>query len=479
MRELKANITRINKNFKRPKTGTKNWVYRWIKVPNVIDFSEEIWVRRWVKLSAPESKEQNYAVPVKVKEIKTFKCTFDRCKKSFSDASALKKHMAVHGERQFVCPVESCGKKFLDKSKLKRHQLVHTGERPYKCEICGKKFSLDFNLRTHIRTHTGTKPYKCSYPNCGKRFTQSSNLAAHEKTHAKKAGEGKKPRKARRPKKVKLDKDGNPIKRVYKKRKPRASKKTKKALELPASIDMKNFSPKIIQNAEKMLQAHFQGEKVKLVSSSGGKVPVKKKKRVSKKKQKKILPKPGKVDADLLKEAKLFSIQFEKNDQPKKSKAEKSDFEKSPNSKLKSKKISGKIFSNSKIGQNSDKTGQTPNQVHINQINNNQNFDSAQIQRSNLGQTRLAAVTQTKIKKNESLVFDRPEMDQRSQNNKEAEIKNMKSGVMRIQNYFQPEWKLKEREKVFEISQNPKNENREENKMESKKYIKKSDDNKI
>ena len=38
-------------------------------------------------------------------------------------------------------------------------------------------------------------------------------------------------------------------------------------MELPATIDIKNFSRKVIKNAEKMLQIHFQGEKVKLVSS--------------------------------------------------------------------------------------------------------------------------------------------------------------------------------------------------------------------
>jgi uncharacterized Zn-finger protein len=110
-----------------------------------------------------------------------FKCSESDCGKIFEDATALKKHLVTHGEKQFTC--QDCGKKFLDNSKLKRHSLVHSGEKPFKCEFCSKCFSLDFNLRTHLRIHTGEKPYICSYPGCLKRFSQSSNLSAHEKSH--------------------------------------------------------------------------------------------------------------------------------------------------------------------------------------------------------------------------------------------------------------------------------------------------------
>ena len=105
------------------------------------------------------------------------------CHKPFNDASSLRKHAKIHGERQFEC--SDCGKKFIDNSKLKRHMLVHTGERKYKCTHpgCGKRFALDFNLRSHWRVHTGEKPFACTHPGCGRRFAQVSNLKAHCKTH--------------------------------------------------------------------------------------------------------------------------------------------------------------------------------------------------------------------------------------------------------------------------------------------------------
>lgn len=166
---------------------SNNWDLKWVKFDNSLEFSQDIYIRKWVRLSDPivKIKPDQKQIPSKKEEQKYYKCKFDECGKIFSDSMSLKKHLAAHGEKQFICPVEGCGKKFLDKSKLRRHNLVHSGEKAYKCEICGKRFSLDFNLKTHLRTHTGLKPYICRFAGCGKKFTQSSNLVAHEKVHGK------------------------------------------------------------------------------------------------------------------------------------------------------------------------------------------------------------------------------------------------------------------------------------------------------
>ena len=115
-------------------------------------------------------------------KVHTYSCPI--CAKSFNDASSLRKHLKIHGDRQFQC--DECDKRFIDNSKLKRHQLVHSGERKFICPYpgCNKKFALDFNLKSHSRVHTGEKPFPCAHPNCGRRFAQVSNLKAHYKTHS-------------------------------------------------------------------------------------------------------------------------------------------------------------------------------------------------------------------------------------------------------------------------------------------------------
>lgn len=180
-------------DYSRP---AKRWEKKKVLIPNVFDFTKEIYLYRWVLIDDNESIYQNEDQKnmsqdylnknndIRVREYsKKYQCSFEECGKIFIDASSLRKHIVIHGEKQYICKYEGCEKKFLDNSKLRRHQLVHTGEKPFKCDICGKKFSLDFNLKTHLRTHTGEKPYICSYSGCDKRFTQSSNLTAHEKTH--------------------------------------------------------------------------------------------------------------------------------------------------------------------------------------------------------------------------------------------------------------------------------------------------------
>lgn len=37
-------------------------------------------------------------------------CTFEGCGKIFPEASGLRKHAHVHGEKQFICHYEGCGK---------------------------------------------------------------------------------------------------------------------------------------------------------------------------------------------------------------------------------------------------------------------------------------------------------------------------------------------------------------------------------
>lgn len=139
-------------------------------------------------LTLLQSKQHNSVVeeeqePEEEHEV-VYLCTFEGCGKIFPEASGLRKHAHVHGEKQYICQYEGCGKvislhnydegpritirvdnswlvtsniclatwltlcwyllvpvqRFVDSSKLKRHFLIHTGEKHFICpfEGCGK-----------------------------------------------------------------------------------------------------------------------------------------------------------------------------------------------------------------------------------------------------------------------------------------------------------------------------------------------------
>ncbi|KAE9601232.1 hypothetical protein Lal_00023734 [Lupinus albus] len=182
---------------KRPIIKSKAPAVKWVKewVPqDVVATGGKCMLLRWVTedtLKALKEKEKEPSAPEPEPEPTTevlFLCSYEGCGKTFIDASALRKHSHIHGERQYVCHYEGCGKKFLDSSKLKRHFLIHTGERDFVCphEGCGKAFSLDFNLRSHMKTHSQQNYHICPYPDCGKRYAHEYKLKNHIASHHEK-----------------------------------------------------------------------------------------------------------------------------------------------------------------------------------------------------------------------------------------------------------------------------------------------------
>ncbi|KAL5567304.1 hypothetical protein UlMin_030468 [Ulmus minor] len=176
------------------KTPAVKWIREWVP-QDVVATGGKCSLLKWVtedtfkalkeKAKEPEAPEPE---PEPTTEV-LFLCSYEGCGKTFIDASALKKHSHIHGERQYVCHYEGCGKKFLDSSKLKRHFLIHTGERDFVCphEGCGKAFSLDFNLRSHMKTHSQENYHICPYPDCGKRYAHEYKLKNHITAHHEKS----------------------------------------------------------------------------------------------------------------------------------------------------------------------------------------------------------------------------------------------------------------------------------------------------
>lgn len=65
-------------------------------------------------LTLLQSKQHNSVVeeeqePEEEHEV-VYLCTFEGCGKIFPEASGLRKHAHVHGEKQYICQYEGCGK---------------------------------------------------------------------------------------------------------------------------------------------------------------------------------------------------------------------------------------------------------------------------------------------------------------------------------------------------------------------------------
>ncbi|KAJ3126279.1 hypothetical protein HK098_007751 [Nowakowskiella sp. JEL0407] len=86
---------------------------------------------------------------------KPYKCTYENCKKSFLQSSALKVHIRTHtGEKPFVCGVEGCVRAFSDSSSCSRHRRHHLKLKPYQCTFkgCVKSFTRNETLQKHYES---------------------------------------------------------------------------------------------------------------------------------------------------------------------------------------------------------------------------------------------------------------------------------------------------------------------------------------
>ena len=77
---------------------SRHWHYRLVTQKTL---SGEIKLRKWVSDEGPQ-----YTARRGASDLQTHLCSFHDCGKAFPDASALRKHMHTHGEKQYICQVE-------------------------------------------------------------------------------------------------------------------------------------------------------------------------------------------------------------------------------------------------------------------------------------------------------------------------------------------------------------------------------------
>ncbi|XP_018568013.1 uncharacterized protein LOC108908457 [Anoplophora glabripennis] len=115
-----------------------------------------------------------------------FEC--DICQKTFNRADLLAKHRAskhgigekIMGEKKYECPL--CHKSFTTEKYRDVHVNGHNGQKEYQCRVCEKTFLSKSHLTEHMKFHNEhAKKFLCS--ECGQRFIRNDYLVIHMRRH--------------------------------------------------------------------------------------------------------------------------------------------------------------------------------------------------------------------------------------------------------------------------------------------------------
>ncbi|TLD31437.1 hypothetical protein PspLS_01991 [Pyricularia sp. CBS 133598] len=116
---------------------------------------------------------------------RALRCPHDGCDKAYFDEKHLQQHIkGSHStERQYACPEPGCGKTFLTGTRLRRHAVVHSGEGRFRCtgyDGCDKIFRKHQTLQRHVRAdHLGQSAFVCTHDNCDAGFDTANALRKH------------------------------------------------------------------------------------------------------------------------------------------------------------------------------------------------------------------------------------------------------------------------------------------------------------
>ena len=120
--------------------------------------------------------------PLKAKEYVSVAFHCARCNRTFTNRTALQKHIFSKHEDSSTKPEKChlCPKAFISKSSLLRHLKAHQGIYTYTCRFCQKGFSTKEHVAGHeAKFHTGEELFKCDV--CAKTFSYKCDLVKHTK----------------------------------------------------------------------------------------------------------------------------------------------------------------------------------------------------------------------------------------------------------------------------------------------------------
>jgi hypothetical protein len=97
----------------------------------------------------------------KTNQIKTYKCTYFECGKTFITRKEQQNHIARHSsEPKFYCEFPGCSCKYTTKSSLDLHVVRIHGDKKYKCDLCDERYSVRGDLNQHMkRKHNKSRKF--------------------------------------------------------------------------------------------------------------------------------------------------------------------------------------------------------------------------------------------------------------------------------------------------------------------------------
>jgi hypothetical protein len=99
-----------------------------------------------------DSTSSSKHVNRKSNHIKTYKCTFPECGKTFITRKEQQNHIARHSsEPRFFCEYPGCSCKYTTKSSLDLHVTRIHGDKKYKCDLCDERYSVRGDLNQHMK----------------------------------------------------------------------------------------------------------------------------------------------------------------------------------------------------------------------------------------------------------------------------------------------------------------------------------------
>ncbi|KAK0630673.1 hypothetical protein B0T17DRAFT_598818 [Bombardia bombarda] len=117
-------------------------------------------------------------------DLKTIKCSYAGCPKTFNRPARLAAHLRSHtNDRPHRCSYPDCGKAYLEEKHLTQHiKGSHTHEKKYTClePGCDKSFVTATRLRRHAAVHEGADRFRCrDFAGCSQSFRKHQTLQRH------------------------------------------------------------------------------------------------------------------------------------------------------------------------------------------------------------------------------------------------------------------------------------------------------------